>query len=452
VVVGNDAETQFALSGEDRIAYQVFGEGDIDLLFAAASGDAIDLRWQWPPYADFLRRLGTQARVVMFDRSGSGSSDGCSDEPLSAWERWADDARAVLDAVESERAVLFGLGDGGVATILFAASHPLRTRGLILANTAAGFTGAADSAETNDLRDPWPRDQTAVREFIAQVWGTPAMVELAFPDAVGDPDFLSWALRSMRLAYSPRDASRILVEESNLDLRDTLAAVRVPTLVLHREDCQLIAPDQGRYLAEHIPGARLVVLPGSDLQLFREPAAPGLRHIQDFLHGLHGPSEAARALAAILFTDFVGSTKHLSALGDRAWRNLLDSHDVIARTLVEQHTGRLVKTTGDGLLATFDGPGRAIRCAIALRDALRPLGVEIRAGLHAGEVEVRGNDIAGIAVHIAARVLDAARANELLTSATVPMLVAGAGFNFDDRGDHELKGIEGTWRLFAVRA
>jgi class 3 adenylate cyclase len=183
-----------------------------------------------------------------------------------------------------------------------------------------------------------------------------------------------------------------------------------------------------------------------------EPAAPGLREIDEFLRGLHGATESDRALAAILFTDFVGSTKQLSALGDRAWRNLLDSHDVIARTIVEQHSGRLIKTTGDGILATFDGPGRAIRCAIALRDALRPLGLEIRAGLHTGEIELRGQDIAGIAVHIATRVLEAAAAGELLVSAAVPMLVAGAGFEFDDRGDHELKGIDGTWQLLAVRA
>jgi len=220
--------------------------------------------------------------------------------------------------------------------------------------------------------------------------------------------------------------------------------------VLHREDGS-VALDHGRYLAEHIPGARLGVIPGRDLQLFNEPAEPGLQHLEKFLAELHDPSESDRALAAILFTDFVGSTKHLSALGDHAWRNLLDSHDVIARTVVEQQGGRLIKTTGDGILATFDGPGRAIRCAIALRDALRPLGLEIRAGLHTGEVEIRGTDIAGIAVHIATRVLDAAAAGELWVSAAVPMLVAGAGFDFDDRGSHELKGIDGTWQLFAVR-
>jgi class 3 adenylate cyclase/pimeloyl-ACP methyl ester carboxylesterase len=450
--VGSDegVETLFAWSGEDRVAYQLFGEGDIDLLYASTMGDPIDLRWDWPPYADFLRWLGTQARVITFDRRGTGSSDRPSGAPLPSWEQWADDARAVLDAVESERAVLYGLGDGGPIAILFAATHPQRTRGLILANVAVWFGAAPDAPDV-----PWNAQslgETAVQEFLAQAWGTTALLAAAFPDAAGNPAFLRWALRSVRLACSRIDASTVLTWESQVDVRYALGSVRVPTLVLHREACPVFALEHGRYLAEHISGAQLAVLPGRDLHPFNEPAAPGLQHIEAFLHELHGTSESNRALAAILFTDFVGSTKQLSALGDSAWRNLLDSHDVIARTVVEQHAGHLIKTTGDGILATFDGPGRGIRCATALRDALRPLGLEIRAGLHTGEVEIRGTDIAGIAVHIATRVLEAATAGELWVSAAVPMLVAGAGFEFDDRGDHELKGIDGTWQLFAVRA
>jgi len=449
VVGGEVPETQFAWSGEDRVAFQVFGEGDVDLLFTSASGDAMDLRWYWPPYVDFLRRVGTQARVIMFDRRGMGSSDRASGEPLPGWEQWADDARAVLDAAGSERAVLFGMSDGGPIALLFAAAHPHRTRALILVNTAASFL-PADSPPLQ----PWQSDQTAIREFLAQAWGTPAMVELAFPDAARDPAFVDWSSRSMRLAYSPRDASELFAEQTQIDVRSALGSVRVPTLVLHREHSATYALDQGRYLTEHIPGARLVVLPGRDLQLFNEPVEPGLQHLEEFLAELHGPSESGRALATILFTDMVGSTQQLSSVGDREWRNLLDSHDVVARTVVEQHGGRVVRntvTTGDGLLATFDGPGRAIRCARALADALRPLGIQIRAGLHTGEVENRENDIAGIAVHIAARVLDAAGANELVVSAAVPMLVAGSGFAFDDRGEHELKGVAGTWHLYAVK-
>jgi class 3 adenylate cyclase len=280
------------------------------------------------------------------------------------------------------------------------------------------------------------------------------MVGIAMPDAAQDAAYVDWVLRSMRLAYSPRDASEVFAEQLQLDVRNVLASVRVPTLVLHREGYPAIPLEHGRYLAEHILGARLVVLPGRDTLLFNEPAEPGLHHLEKFLTGLHGTTEPDRALAAILFTDMVGSTQQLLAAGDRAWRNLLDSHDVVARTVVEQHGGRLVRTTvttGDGILATFDGPGRAIRCALALADALRPLGIQIRAGLHTGEVENREDDIAGIAVHIAARVLDAAGANELMVSAAVPMLVAGSGITFDDRGERELKGVPGSWHLYAVK-
>jgi class 3 adenylate cyclase len=446
VVAGDEIpETRFAFLGEDRIAYQVFGEGDIDLLYTSATGDPIDLRWGWPAYASFLRRLGAQARVIMFDGRGSGSSDSASGEPLGNWERWADDARAVLDAVRSERAVLFGTADGGPVAILFAASHPARTRALILANTAAGFNFAPASPEPS-----WD-DARAAAEYTAQAWGTPALAEFTMPDAARDPAFVRWFGRSNRLSWSPRDASTLIQWMTQVDVRDALGSVRVPTLVLHREGYTAIPIELGRDLADHISGARLAVLPGRDGYLFTDPAAEGLRHIEEFLRGLRTVTESDRALAAILFTDFIGSTRQLSALGDRAWRNVLDSHDVIARTAVEQHGGRLVRTTGDGILATFDGPGRAIRCALALSDALQPLGVEIRAGLHTGEVENRGTGVDGIAVHIAARVVEAAAAGELLVSAAVPMLVAGAGFEFEDRGEHELKGIPGTWQLFAVK-
>ena len=444
MVAGDEVpETRFASLGEDRIAYQVFGEGDIDLLYTSAAGDPIDLRWEWPAYASFLRRLGTQARVIMFDRRGSGSSDRASGQPLSSWEWWADDARAVLDAVGSERAVLFGAADGGPVAILFAASHPARTRGLILAATAASFS-VADFPEM-----PW--DERVMGDFIAQAWGTPALAEFTMPDAARDPAFVRWFGRACRLSYSPSDAATVLEWETRIDVRDSLASVRVPTLVLHREGYLATPLEHGRYLADHISGARLAVLPGRDGDVYTEPAAEGLHHIEEFLRGLHGVTASDRALAAILFTDFVGSTNHLSALGDSAWRNLLDSHDVIARTAVEQHGGHLVRTTGDGILATFDGPGRAIRCARALADALQPLGLDIRAGLHTGEVEHRGTGIDGIAVHIAARVVEAAAAGEVLVSAAVPMLVAGSGFDFEDRGEHELKGVPGTWQLFAVK-
>ena len=433
------AKTQFALLGDDRIAYQVFGEGYVDVLYASATGDPIDLRWDWPSYASFLRRLGDHARVIMFDRRGSGSSDAASGETLPSWERWADEARAVLDAVASERAVIFGSADGGPIAILFAATHPGRSQGLILANTAAHFESAPDY-----------RGVPTTVEFVEQAWGTDLIAEFTMPDAAHDPAFVRWFTRGTRLAYSPRDASTLLRWEQSMDVRHALALVRVPTLVLHREDYQAIPLEQGRYVADHIPGSQFAVVPGRDGLLFTEPAQEGLRHIENFLAGLGGVAEPDRALAAILFTDIVSSTERAASMGDRAWRDLIESHDAVARTIVDQHRGRLVRTTGDGMLATFDGPGRAIRSAIALRDALRSLGLEVRAGLHTGEVELTDSDIAGIGVHIAARVLEHAPAGQLLTSAAVPMLVAGSGIEFEDRGEHELRGVPGTWRLFGV--
>jgi class 3 adenylate cyclase len=430
---------------EDRIAYQTFGSGDVDLLYASATGDPIDLRWEWPAYAGFLHRLAAQARVIMFDRRGSGSSDHASGDRLASWEQWADEARAVLDAAASEQAVLFGLADGGPIAILFAATHPARTRGLILGNSIAVLSDGADL--------PPPMEPSVAAEFVTHAWGTPALAEFTNPDAARDPSFAQWFARGNRLSFSPKDLAQTIAWEQTIDVSDALASVRAPCLVLHREDCHAVPLSQGRFLAEHISGARLAILPGRDSYLFTEPSREADHHIEDFLHGLHGTIETNRALATILFTDMVGSTQQLSTVGDRAWRNLLDSHDVVARTVVEQHGGRIVRTTvttGDGILATFDGPGRAIHCALALANALRPLGVQIRAGLHTGEVENREGDIAGIAVHIAARVLDAAGADEVLVSAAVPMLVAGSGVAFVDRGEHELKGIPGPSHLYAV--
>lgn len=437
-------ETKYAALDDDRIAYQVFGEGAVDLLYVAGIGECIDLRWEWPSYESFLRQLGARARVVMFDRGGMGASESPSGDELPSWERWADEARAVLDAVGSERAVIFGQNDGGPIAILFAVSHPTRTRGLILANTTARYAGASDYTGSPN--------QGEISRFIEQTWGTETMAKVTFPDASVDPAFARWLAKAERLTLRPRDASAVLRYDEALDLRDALASVRVPTLVLHRQGWKYGPPEQGRFLAENIAGSQFVLLPGNDGTIYTEPMAEGIQHIEEFLGGLKGVREPDRALAAILFTDIVGSTERASALGDREWRNLLETHDAVARTVVDQHRGKLVKMTGDGVLATFDGPGRAIRCAMALGDALRPLNLQIRAGLHTGEVEIRETDIAGIGVHIAARVLESCSPGEVWVSAAVPMLVAGSGFEFEDRGEHELKGVPDNWRLFAVSA
>lgn len=438
--------TQFATLGEDRIAFQVFGEGEVDLLWVPASGDCIDLRWDWPGYANFLHWLGTKARVISFDRRGTGASDAPSGETLPSWELWADDARVVLDAVGAEQAVIGGQADSGPTAILFAAIHPSRTSGLILIDTCARFGAAPDypaGRSEEDLAD--------ISQLVQNIWGTEAMGPFTAPDlASRDPGFSKWFAKIQRSYLSPRDAAKLLELEQAWDVREALPLVGVPTLVLHVEGFLPIPVEHGRYLAEHIAGAQLVLLPGTDSPCF-ERMDEADRHIEEFLGGLTKVAEAERALSAILFTDIVGSTAKASTLGDREWRQLLETHDAVARTVVEQHKGRVVKMTGDGMLATFDGPGRGIRCALALSESLHPLGVEIRAGLHTGEVEVRQADIAGIGVHIAARVMDAAGPGDLLVSPAVPMLVAGSGIEFEDRGEHELKGVPGTWKLFAVR-
>jgi class 3 adenylate cyclase/pimeloyl-ACP methyl ester carboxylesterase len=440
----DNPETLYTALGEDRIAYQVFGEGEVDLLHVPAAGDCIDLQWDYPRYAEFLYWLAERSRVISFDRRGAGASDSASGETLPSWEQWADDARAVLDAVGSERAVISGGGDAGATAILFAVTHPARTRGLILSNTAARWAAAPDY--------PFGLPEGALANttrFVHEVWGTKALAEYGMPDmARQDPDLGRWYARSQRLSMSPREAIRLFDVERSLDVRDTLGLIRVPTLVIHDKDNAAISPEHGRYLAEHIAGARLALVPGEGGSTLLDTVVR--HHMGEFLQGLVGPTEPDRALASVLFTDIVGSTATASALGDRQWRNLLETHDAVARTVLQQHNGRLVKMTGDGVLATFDGPGRAIRCALALGEALRPLGLEIRAGLHTGEVEVRGDDIAGIGVHIASRVLQAAAPGELVVSPAVPMLVVGAGFEFEDRGEQELKGVPGIWRLHAV--
>ena len=443
-------KTRFATLGDDRIAYQIFGQGPADLLWVPASGDCIDLRWEFAPYAEFLRWLGNRTRVISFDRRGTGASDAPSDETLPFFERWADDARAVLDAVGSDQAVISGEGDSGPTAILFAASQPSRTQALILMNTAARLATIAGYLPGGS------EDAVAsTSQFVQDSWGTDAMAQYAAPELYRrDPDFAEWFARTERLYMSPRQARDVFrFQLLGWDVRDALALVRVPTLVLHRQEAPFpLTADHGQYLSDHIANARLAMLPGRDtfLSLGVSEAFP---EIDRFLRELSPVALPDRALAAILFTDIVGSTEQASSMGDQAWHNLLDTHDALARTLVEQHRGRLVHASGamgDGICATFDGPGRGIRCARALNEALRPLGVSIRAGLHAGEIDLRETGIAGIGVHIASRVLSQARAGEVLVSGAVPMLVAGSGFDFEDRGDHVLKGVPGTWRLFAV--
>jgi class 3 adenylate cyclase len=439
-------QTHYAKLGDDRIAYQVLGDGPVDLLLVPAIGDCIDLRWDFPLYERFLRSLASFSRLIMFDRRGVGASDPVSGDALPSWERWADEARAVLDAVGSKEAVVMGVVDSTPTALLFAAVHNDRTRALIIFNGSARFLADADYPGGLSLSEM----ESAI-QLLEEVWGTEAMAEVGSADMIAtDPSYARLYARTCRLSSSPKEAVAYFRWVQLTDVRDVLPSLRVPTLVLHRAGFRWIPPEQGKYVADRVPGARFALVPGSDGAHFHEPTAEILRLIEEFTTHLVGVVESDRALASVLFTDIVGSTELAAALGDRQWRHLLESHDAVARTLIDQHRGRLVKMTGDGLLATFDGPGRAIRCGFALRDSLEPLGIVIRAGVHTGEVELRGDDIGGIGVHIAARVLDKAEAGEVLASSAVPLLVAGSGIAFDDRGEHELKGV-GTLRLFAVQ-
>ena len=439
--------TKFARLGNDRIAYQVVGDGPVDLLWVSGIGDALDARWEYGPYASFLRRLASFSRLIMMDRRGMGASDPVPLDALPNWEEFVDDALVVLDAAGSERTVLLGSNDAGLTAILFAATRPERTRSLILFNATINVSAVDDDS----LISPIPVE--ALEALVASLeehWGTEEGAALGVPKQAHDPVMVRFHAKNMRMSCSPRQAGAYMRQNSAVDIGDVLSSITVPTLMIHRQEGPSYVPiESARRLADRIAGARLVLVPANGLNIYAKPYAQILDHIEAFVTGIAPEAGTNRALATVLFTDIVGSTEQASRLGDRRWSGLLESHDALANSIIDQHGGRLVKLTGDGVLATFDGPGRAIRCASAFRDALAPLGITIRAGLHSGEVEQRGQDIGGIAVHIAARVVEQAGPNELVTSSAVPLLVAGSGIEFED-GEHDLKGIGGRWRLYAV--
>ncbi len=441
-------QTKFTKLGDDSIAYQVLGDGPIDLLLVPANGEGIDFCWEWPPYAAYLSRLASFSRLIMFDRRGTGASDPITEQRSAPWEHWADDARAVLDVAGSESASLFGVLDSGPIAILFAAVEPERTRSLILYTTTAKLMADTDYDVGNSSES-----FEAAWRFTEGMWGTEKFIGLHVPSMRDNEAFCAWLAKTNRNTLSPHQMSEYIQASFNrLDVRAILPSITVPTLVMQREKTVWFTLEQGKYVADHIKNSTFVAIPGADTPPHVAPTEEILTSVQRFLTGAAPAAEASRALAAVLFTDIVASTERAVALGDQRWRGLLESHDVVARALVEEFRGRFVKHTGDGVLATFDGPGRAIRCVAALREALRPLGIEIRAGMHTGEVELMGEDIGGLGVHVAARVLEHAQAGELLVSGAVPMLVAGSGIEFVDKGIHELKGVPGEWRLFAVKS
>lgn len=438
-------ETRYATRGNIHIAYQVTGNGPLDLVLVSVWFSHLEARWEIPGFARLLDRLGAFARVISFDKYGIGLSDPAPPGALPPLEEWMDDVRTVMDMVGVEQAAVFGAADGGMMAALFAATYPQRVSSLILANSSARLAQAPDYP----IGMPIDR-QEALIALTEHSWGGPGLAVATNPSLADDPDTQAAWARFLRLAASPATAVEVLRVLFQIDVRAALPAIQAPTLVLHRKDNVAVSAENGRYLAEHIPGARFVELPGADYGLGFGNVDGLVDEVEEFLTGTRHSADPDRRLATVLFTDIVKSTERAAELGDARWKELLELHDLVTRRQLARYQGRLVKTTGDGLLATFDGPARAIRSALAIRDALRGMGIEIRAGLHTGEIEQRQADIGGLGVHIAARVMALAEPGKILVSRTVKDLVAGAGFGFIDAGTHPLKGVPETWQLFAI--
>ena len=439
------AETRYARSGDHWIAYQVLGDGPIDLLWAPGYMSHIEQNWWWPSYAQFLERLASFSRLILFDRRGTGLSD--RDVSLGSFEEMLDDIRAVLDAAASERAALFGGAEGGPMCILFAATHPERTSALVLGGSYPRRKWAPDY--------PWGIDEQAQERILASYetrWGVDDgfAVRSVAPSLADDERFRKWNSQACRFAGTPASARAWFHITMEIDVREILSAIRVPTLVLHRAGDRVVPVEAGRYLAQHISGAKLVEQPGADHYPFAGEWEPTLDEVEEFLTGCRRSHEPDRVLATVLFTDIVGSTERASELGDRRWTSLLAEHHRLVRSELDRFRGTGLRTEGDGTMSTFDGPARAVRCACAIRDGARRLGIEIRAGLHTGEIELAETGVEGIALHIGARISALAGAGEVLTSSTVKDLVVGSGIDFAERGTHRLRGVPSEWRLYAV--
>jgi class 3 adenylate cyclase len=427
-----------------HIAYQVVGEGERDLVLVQGYLSHLDMDWEHPPMARFFRALASFNRLILFDKRGTGLSD--RGVGIATLETRMDDVRAVMDAAGSERAVLMGVSEGVPMCLLLAATYPERTHALVL------HGGMARSTEAPDY--PWaPPAAAAVEaavELIEPYFFAGEDIELWVPSVGDDPQAREWLGRFRRAAVSPDTLAGLFAMFLDIDVRHVLPTLRVPTLVLHRHGDRIVNWRAGQWMAAQIPGARFVDLSGQDHFPWFGDSDAVVEEIREFLTGVRVAAEPDRVLATVMFTDVVSSTERAAALGDRRWRDLLDAHDAAVRRQLVAFRGREIKATGDGFLATFDGPARAIRCACAIRDAASGMHLDVRVGLHTGEIEIRGDDIGGMAVHIGQRVSTLAQPNEIMVSSTVRDLVAGSGIEFEDRGDHKLKGVPGPWRVFAV--
>ena len=425
--------TRYAKSGNVHIAYQAFGSGPIDLVFVPGFISHIENYWEHPDLARWLLRLASFTRVIMFDKRGTGLSDPVPEVP--SLELRMDDVRAVMDAAGSESAALLGVSEGGALATLFAATYPTRCQRLVLYGAFARFPNV-----TVALR--------AFNQYADRAWGSGLSLPAWAPSRQNDPTMQQWWGRFERLGASPAAAIAVMRLAAETDIGDIVSSVRVPTLVIHCKDDALIPIECGRFLAQTIPGARLIELPGQDHLFFIHEQI--LDCVEEFLTGSVSGTERDRVLATVLFTDIVGSTARAEQIGDQRWHGLLDVHHATVRRELARYRGTEVKSLGDGFLATFDGPARAVRCACAIAEAVRPLDIEVRCGLHTGEIEIGEKDVRGIAVHIAARIAALAAASEILVSRTVKDLVAGSGLRFNDRGKHSLKGLQDAVDLYAA--
>jgi pimeloyl-ACP methyl ester carboxylesterase len=441
-------EVHYARSGDIHIAYETLGDGPIDLVVVPGFVSHLDIAWDNPGYRKMAEQLSRFTRLISFDKRGTGMSDPVDGVPTL--EERMDDVRAVLDAVGSERAALMGFSEGASMCVLFAASHPERTTALIL------YGGMARSIRAPDY--PWASTPEALQEstseFLLPAWGTGDNLEAFAPSLADNPEMREWWGRMERVGASPGMMLKLYQMFLEIDVRDTLPSIHVPTLVLHRVGDRVVNVNAGRYLAEHIPGATYVEMPGRDHAGWAGDIDALLGEIEEFLTGARAapPDDTDRVLATVLFTDVVGSTARAVEIGDKRWRDLLERHNTLVRGELKRFRGREIKTIGDGFLATFDGPARGVRAAQAIIAGVRDIGLEVRSGLHTGECEMLGEDVGGIAVHIGARIAAKAGPNEVLVSSTIKDLVAGSGIDFADRGEHALKGVPGEWHLFSAES
>jgi len=430
------SETRYALNGDLRVAYRTSREGPRDIVLVPNWLTNCDVFPELPFVQGWVEAMTSLGRLIFFDQPGTGASDPVTPGALPIMEQWADSITAVLDDLGSHAAVLVTLVGSFASGALFAATHPSRTAALVVLE---GF------ADTSGI----PHVEEAIAAVV-EMWGTGEYEYVVNPDMPWNEEIRATWARYERLAASPGTVALMMPLLSEVDVRALLPTVRVPTLVLHHIDDPVIPPEWGKYIADHIPGAKYVQLPGRNVNHYVEPWHSSFQEIAQFLTGHQADVADDRVLATVLFTDIVDSTRRAAEMGDRDWRALLDAHDAVVRSQLARFRGREVNTSGDGFLAMFDGPQRAIRCAMAIRDAVQALGIQVRAGLHTGECEVRGDDIGGIGVHIGARVSALAGPNGVLVSSTLRDLVIGSGLEFEDRGSYELKGVPGEWRLFAV--